>query len=104
MVSTDGVGSAEMDTIGNEKVGKIMTLARPRMYYFEVLDCDRRVANAFKTGNVPRLLTNIHITTGSGANEFSYEDMGLLELEVLLFLSQGLLFGLMINTFVKYYR
>ena len=44
------------------------------MYYVEVLDCDKNISKTYKTGQIPRLVHEIHMTTDKGANEFSYED------------------------------
>ena len=44
------------------------------------------------------------MTTEQGANHFSYEDMGSLNLYTVLFILLGCLFGLMINSFIKFYR
>lgn len=50
------------------------------------------------------MMTEIHLTTDGGSNEFSYEDMGLLRLYSILFVLMTLLFILMIRTFLKFYR
>ena len=57
------------------KHAKVSTLSRPRMYYFQVLDCPRELTSTFKS-KAPQLTTEIHLTTGNEANEFSYEDIG----------------------------
>ena len=49
-------------------------------------------------------MTEIHLTTDGGSNEFSYEDIGLLRLYIILFVLMTVLFILMIRTFLKFYR
>ena len=49
-------------------------------------------------------MTEVHVVTGTGKNEFSYEDIGTLRLYTILTISFGILFGLMINSFIKYLK
>jgi len=44
----------------------IHTLKYPHLYYFEILDCKKEINSTFKTGNIPRLLHEIRITTEKG--------------------------------------
>ena len=57
----------------------ITTQVRPRIYYFEIIDCDKKVSDSFRTG-VPRIVTDIHITASDKQYEYSFESIGLLEL------------------------
>ena len=49
-------------------------------------------------------MTRVEMTTDKGQNQFSYEDMGSLRLYTMLFVLLGALFGMMIRTFVNFYR
>lgn len=91
MVPVDGSWSEEFKNVDDTSTAKISTLGRPRIYYFELLDCDREVTKVFRAGQYPRYTTDIHVTT-NGDNEFSYEDIGLLRLYALLFIFSGTLF------------
>ena len=81
---------------------KIFTLKRPRIYYFEIIDCRGRVKDSFQHGVTPRVTHEIHMTTGTDANEFSYEDMGSIQLYSILAIIQIVLFVLIIRTFKKF--
>lgn len=58
----------------------------------------------FRTGQFPRVMTRVSMTTDKGNNQFSYEDMGSLSLYAFLSVLLGGLFCLMVRTFVKFYR
>ena len=101
-VPTDGTWSDDYDHKNNTKKTSVSAINRPRLYYAEVLDCNNELLKYFSTGQFPRLATDIHFTTNDGENEFSYEDMGLLRLYVVLLILLGGLFVLMIKTFRQY--
>ena len=81
----------------------ITTQVRPRIYYFEILDCDKKVSGSFRTGN-PRIFTDIHMTASDKQFEYSFEYINLLELYFGLFIMLGSLFGLLVKSFIKFYR
>ena len=74
MVPADGSWSDVLPHPDSTYKAKTQTQSRPKIWYFIVLDCDRQLATIFKTGQIPRLTHEIHLTTKNGANEFSYED------------------------------
>ena len=96
VVPTDGKWSSDYNHFFNTKIQDISTEKRPRIFYFEMIDCDLDVKSVFSTGNYPKFQTEIHTTTLDGTNEFSFEDVGLLKLYILLFALLGSLFCLMI--------
>ena len=96
---TNGDWSDEFGEKQSKVTGHVHTMKRPRLYYFVMLDCDRNLNQVFKSGQVPRLVHEIHMTTEDGWNEFSYEDMGSLGLYFLLFMSLGVIYLMMIKTF-----
>ena len=55
---------------------KLTSQGRAKLYYFEVLDCSRKITEVYRTGQFPRVMTKVSITTEKGTNQFSYEDMG----------------------------
>ena len=99
----DGSWSDEYDHVDNKASSKIFTLKRPRLYYMEVLDCPGEVRNAFNLKGVPRLMTEFHIMTDERTNEFTYEDLGSLQLYTILFVLLGGLFVFLVRDFMKYY-
>ena len=68
VVPTDGGLSDDYAHEENTKVERVSTQGRPRIYYFELLDCSSAVTSVFRTGQFPRLLTEIAMTTEEGAN------------------------------------
>jgi len=46
----------------------------------------------------------VHIVTDKGLNEFSYEDEGQLSLHFFMLMLMGSLLGMMMKTFVRFYR
>lgn len=103
LVPTDGRWSDEIEVGGNQVRRKVTSNVRPRIYYTEILDCDRNVAQVFKTGQIPKLETSLHFTTEDG-NEFSYEDIGLLKIYFILLLLLGSMFVVLVQTFMKFYQ
>ena len=51
---------------------------RPKIFYFELLDCAGEVNRVFKNTQSARLQHTIVMKTDNGTNHFSYEDIGLL--------------------------
>jgi len=86
------------------KHSKISTQGRPRIYYFQVLDCKRDLFTTFETGNAAQITTEVHLMTGADLNEFSYEDIGSLRLYAVLSFSFAALFTLMLNSYIKFYK
>ena len=74
MVPLDGSWSNEGAVDVAFKHNKVSTQARPRIYYFMVLDCDRELSKMFKDGRSPQIQTDVHLTTGAEQQEFTYED------------------------------
>ena len=104
MIGTDGSWSVDYDHEDNQQKGKISTGGRPRLYYFEVLDCDNEIGRVYRTGNLPRFVHKVSITTDKGTNEFSFEDIGLLQLHGVLFFALLLVFGLLGKSFYKFFQ
>lgn len=104
IVPTDGTWSVDYAHSDNAANGKVSTAARPRLYYFEILDCEKNASRTYRSGNLPRFTHKLHITTDKGSNEFSYEDQGLLWLNGILFLLLGSLFGLLTRAFFKFFK
>ena len=61
------------------------------------------MSGSFRTG-VPRIVTDIHITASNKMYEYSFEQIGLLELYFGLFIMLGSLFGLLVSSFIKFYK
>lgn len=74
VLDKNGSWSDKFNAEGNKISTDILTQRRPRMYYFEVLDCKGKVQGSFSSGGIPRVIHEIHMTTDDGKNEFSYED------------------------------
>ena len=82
---------------------KVTSLNTPRMYYFMMLDCPKEVHKTIG-GNKSEIYAEVHFTTGQSENEFSYEDIGSLRLYMILFISFGVLFALMLHSFNNFYN
>mmetsp|Transcript_1228 Transcript_1228/g.1617 ORF Transcript_1228/g.1617 Transcript_1228/m.1617 type:complete len:126 (-) Transcript_1228:867-1244(-) len=64
VIPLDGSWSDEFMHDVAFKHSKVSTQGRPRMYYFQVLDCQRELSKVFKTGQLPKIATEVHMTTG----------------------------------------
>ena len=80
----DGAWSDTFIHPEHKSTSKIFTLYRPKIYYFEIIDCNGKVTDSFTSGSIPRVTHEIYLTTGTDANEFSYEDMGTMSLYCIL--------------------
>ena len=76
-VPVDGEWSSVLKHPEDMSQAKVFTLKRPKMYYFEVLDCAGEINRVFKSGQNARLHHELIMITNDG-NQFSYEDIGLL--------------------------
>ena len=57
---------------------------RPRLYYFALVDCNDSFQKSFKAKNKPRVDFELALFNIEANSHFSYEDIGLLELNFLL--------------------
>ena len=64
----DGGWSQSYNHTENQYSTKIANSARPKMYYFELLDCSSEVNRVFKTGQSARLQHSISMMTENGQN------------------------------------
>ena len=62
-LAVDGKWSDDYAHEMTTKEAKLVSQARPRLYYAIVLDCDQQLIKTFSTGQFPRLTHEIHFTT-----------------------------------------
>ena len=77
------------------------------MYFIEVMDCEGELRRVYNRGTMPRVLTELNLSTvypNNSESQFSYEDSGQLSLHILLSILVGTLFVLSLRTYMQYYK